>query len=108
MNDEGEGIPAAEIPRLTERFYRVDKSRSRNIGGTGLGLAIVKHILVRHRGLLTIESTVGKGSTFYRLPARCCAAENLTLSSNCYRIVVLVFHAPPTQAPSQAGTIETR
>lgn len=64
VSDEGEGIPAAEIPRLTERFYRVDKSRSRNVGGTGLGLAIVKHILVRHRGVLTIESTVGKGSTF--------------------------------------------
>lgn len=64
VSDEGEGIPASEIPRLTERFYRVDKSRSRNIGGTGLGLAIVKHILVRHRGLLTIESTVGEGSTF--------------------------------------------
>ncbi|MEO3415163.1 ATP-binding protein [Roseovarius sp. CAU 1744] len=64
VRDEGEGIPANEIPRLTERFYRVDKSRSRNVGGTGLGLAIVKHILVRHRGVLTIESTVGKGSTF--------------------------------------------
>ena len=64
VTDEGEGIPASEIPRLTERFYRVDKSRSRNVGGTGLGLAIVKHIMVRHRGILTIESTVGKGSTF--------------------------------------------
>lgn len=64
IQDQGEGIPANEIPRLTERFYRVDKSRSRNVGGTGLGLAIVKHILVRHRGLLTIESTIGKGSTF--------------------------------------------
>ena len=62
--DEGEGIPEAEIPRLTERFYRVDKSRSRNVGGTGLGLAIVKHILVRHRGKLVIESTLGVGSTF--------------------------------------------
>ncbi len=64
VQDQGEGIPASEIPRLTERFYRVDKSRSRNVGGTGLGLAIVKHILVRHRGVLTIESTIGKGSTF--------------------------------------------
>ena len=62
--DEGEGIPEVEIPRLTERFYRVDKSRSRNVGGTGLGLAIVKHILVRHRGRLVIESTAGVGSTF--------------------------------------------
>ena len=64
VKDQGEGIPAAEIPRLTERFYRVDKSRSRNVGGTGLGLAIVKHVLVRHRGKLVIESEVGQGSTF--------------------------------------------
>ncbi len=64
VRDEGEGIPAGEISRLTERFYRVDKSRSRNLGGTGLGLSIVKHILVRHRGRLTIESTPGVGSTF--------------------------------------------
>ncbi len=64
IRDQGDGIAAAEIPRLTERFYRVDKSRSRNVGGTGLGLAIVKHILMRHRGVLTIESTVGRGSSF--------------------------------------------
>lgn len=64
IQDQGDGIPAEDIPRLTERFYRVDKSRSRNVGGTGLGLAIVKHILVRHRGKLVIESTVGEGSTF--------------------------------------------
>ena len=64
IKDQGEGIPAAEIPRLTERFYRIDKSRSRDVGGTGLGLAIVKHILVRHRGKLLIESTPGEGSTF--------------------------------------------
>ena len=64
ITDQGEGIPKAEIPRLTERFYRVDKSRSRNAGGTGLGLAIVKHILRRHRGVLDIQSTLGEGSTF--------------------------------------------
>lgn len=64
VRDEGEGIPAAEIPRLTERFYRIDKSRSRNVGGTGLGLAIVKHVLRRHRGKLEIESTLGEGSEF--------------------------------------------
>ncbi|MCF6233366.1 MAG: ATP-binding protein [Rhodobacteraceae bacterium] len=64
IKDDGEGIAAKEIPFLTQRFYRVDKSRSRNMGGTGLGLAIVKHILVRHRGELVIESTVGQGSTF--------------------------------------------
>ena len=62
--DDGEGIAADEIPFLTQRFYRVDKSRSRNMGGTGLGLAIVKHILVRHRGELVIESVVGEGSKF--------------------------------------------
>ena len=62
--DRGVGIDPNEIPRLTERFYRVDKSRSRNKGGTGLGLAIVKHILVRHKGALTIDSIKGEGSSF--------------------------------------------
>ncbi len=62
--DQSEGIPASEIPRLTERFYRIDKSRSRNAGGTGLGLAIVKHIVSRHRGKLDIQSVVGEGSDF--------------------------------------------
>lgn len=62
--DTGEGIPPQHIPRLTERFYRVDRGRSRATGGTGLGLAIVKHILQRHQGRLKIESLVGKGSTF--------------------------------------------
>ena len=62
--DCGEGIDRTHLPRLTERFYRVDPARSRALGGTGLGLAIVKHIVNRHRGRLTIESNVGKGSTF--------------------------------------------
>ena len=62
--DQGEGIPEDDLPRLTERFYRVDKARSRELGGTGLGLAIVKHILNRHRGGLAIRSALGKGSTF--------------------------------------------
>src|SRR6266849_727023 len=62
--DQGEGIPSEQLPRLTERFYRVDTARSRELGGTGLGLAIVKHILNRHRGRLDIASTVGRGSTF--------------------------------------------
>lgn len=62
--DQGEGIAKEHLPRLTERFYRVDTARSRELGGTGLGLAIVKHILNRHRGAMTIESTVGKGSVF--------------------------------------------
>jgi two-component system phosphate regulon sensor histidine kinase PhoR len=64
VEDEGEGIPRDVIPRLTERFYRVDIKRSRERGGTGLGLAIVKHILNRHRGRLHVESTLGQGSTF--------------------------------------------
>jgi two-component system phosphate regulon sensor histidine kinase PhoR len=62
--DNGEGIAPEHIPRITERFYRVDKGRSRDKGGTGLGLAIVKHVLSRHGGKLHIESQVGKGSTF--------------------------------------------
>lgn len=64
VRDEGEGIAAHHLPRLTERFYRVDSHRSRDLGGTGLGLAIVKHIVARHRGRLRIESTPGHGSTF--------------------------------------------
>lgn len=62
--DRGEGIPREKIPRLTERFYRVDTARSRELGGTGLGLAIVKHIANRHRGDLTIQSEPGEGSSF--------------------------------------------
>ena len=62
--DRGEGIDPVHLPRLTERFYRVDGHRSREKGGTGLGLAIVKHIVNRHRGRLRIDSTVGKGSVF--------------------------------------------
>jgi two-component system phosphate regulon sensor histidine kinase PhoR len=62
--DEGEGIAREHLPRLTERFYRIDTARSREMGGTGLGLAIVKHILNRHRGALDIDSAVGVGSTF--------------------------------------------
>jgi two-component system phosphate regulon sensor histidine kinase PhoR len=61
--DKGEGIPADHIPRLTERFYRVDPGRSRSVGGTGLGLAIVKHIVLRHRGRLDIASEPGEGTT---------------------------------------------
>ena len=64
VTDQGEGIPSEHLPRLTERFYRVDTARSRELGGTGLGLAIVKHILNRHRGRLEIASTLGVGSTF--------------------------------------------
>lgn len=68
--DNGIGVPSEHVARLTERFYRVDKSRSRNQGGTGLGLAIVKHILGAHHRELKVDSTPGEGSTFgFTLPA---------------------------------------
>ena len=62
VSDEGDGIAPDHLPRLTERFYRVDEARSRSVGGTGLGLAIVKHISERHRGQLDIASELGKGT----------------------------------------------
>ena len=64
VSDQGEGFARRHLPRLTERFYRVDDGRAREKGGTGLGLAIVKHIVQRHRGRLLIDSIEGKGSTF--------------------------------------------
>jgi two-component system phosphate regulon sensor histidine kinase PhoR len=64
VTDTGSGIPAADIPKLTQRFYRVDKARSRELGGTGLGLAIVKHIVQAHGGFLHIESQLNHGTTF--------------------------------------------
>jgi two-component system phosphate regulon sensor histidine kinase PhoR len=64
VRDHSEGIAREHLPRLTERFYRVDTARSREMGGTGLGLAIVKHILNHHRGFLEIESATGTGSVF--------------------------------------------
>jgi two-component system phosphate regulon sensor histidine kinase PhoR len=63
VTDTGVGIPAADLPRVTERFYRVDKARSRELGGTGLGLAIVKHLVLAHGGELKIDSELGKGTT---------------------------------------------
>ena len=72
VEDNGVGIDPQHIPRLTERFYRIDKSRSQNTGGTGLGLAIVKHVMLRHGGRLTISSHPGKGSKFVcHFPERC-------------------------------------
>lgn len=64
VRDHGDGIPKQHLPRLMERFYRVDSARTREVGGTGLGLAIVKGIITRHRGALTVESIEGEGSTF--------------------------------------------
>ncbi len=71
MTDNGIGIAPEHVPRLTERFYRVDRGRSRAGGGTGLGLAIVKHVLLRHQAELDVMSELGQGSTFaVILPAR--------------------------------------
>ena len=77
--DDGIGVAPQDLPRLTERFYRVDKSRSRGLGGTGLGLAIVKHLLAAHDQRLTVESTLGHGSTFsFELPiARTARSSNV-------------------------------
>ncbi len=84
VTDEGEGIAPEHIPRLTERFYRVDPGRSRAVGGTGLGLAIVKHIVERHRGRLDIASEVGRGT-----------ALSVTLP-----VLSQPGNAPVTQAPA--------
>jgi two-component system phosphate regulon sensor histidine kinase PhoR len=82
--DQGEGIPREHLPRLTERFYRVDTARSREMGGTGLGLAIVKHILNHHRGFLEVESTPGVGSVF-RVFLRAHSAQSAELASTVLR-----------------------
>jgi two-component system phosphate regulon sensor histidine kinase PhoR len=71
IEDNGIGIPREDIPRIFERFYRVDKGRSQELGGTGLGLSIVKHLVQAHGGRVWVESQPGKGSTFYfTLPKR--------------------------------------
>src|SRR5829696_999962 len=71
VQDNGDGIPAQHLERLFERFYRIDRARSRDLGGTGLGLAIVKHLALLHGGEVTVTSELGKGSTFtIHLPKR--------------------------------------
>jgi two-component system phosphate regulon sensor histidine kinase PhoR len=83
VGDEGEGIPPEHIPRLTERFYRVDSGRSRALGGTGLGLAIVKHIVERHRGRLDIASQIGRGTVVtILLPAALSSKGNATVTED--------------------------
>ncbi len=64
MKDEGEGIPEKDLPHIFERFYRVDKSRTRATGGSGLGLAIVKEIIELHRGSISVKSELGHGTIF--------------------------------------------
>ena len=95
--DNGIGIAQKDIPRLTERFYRVDKSRSRETGGTGLGLAIVKHALLHHNARLQIDSVLGKGSTFtVVLPPTCRARDPEALES---------AHAASQELPQQLPEI---
>ncbi len=91
--DQGEGIAAEHLPRLTERFYRVDSVRSRTMGGTGLGLAIVKHIVERHRGQLEISSTLGEGTCISltlpqaMVPTSRCASVVTSFLADCHKTV---------------------
>jgi len=95
VTDRGEGIAPEHLPRLTERFYRIDTARSRQLGGTGLGLAIVKHVTARHRGRLLIDSTIGEGSVFTMvLPTRSRPADARAASQPARADIVLPEAAP--------------
>jgi two-component system phosphate regulon sensor histidine kinase PhoR len=101
VSDEGEGIAKEHVPRLTERFYRVDTGRSRSAGGTGLGLSIVKHIVERHRGRLAIESEPGTGTvvavTLPAAPAADARHQGVTAVPH-NEAAVAAFRRPPTEA----------
>ncbi len=88
VRDSGPGIASEHLPRLTERFYRVDRSRSRETGGTGLGLAIVKHVMQRHQGELRVESSLGEGSRF-----------SLWLPASRWRVAAPATAEPPQSHP---------
>ena len=96
VRDTGIGIAPEHLPRLTERFYRVDRARAREKGGSGLGLSIVKHALQRHGGRLEIESEEGRGSTFTaRFPAR----RVLARETGCNKSVIVADHNPGRSCP---------
>ncbi len=102
--DQGQGIAREHLPRLTERFYRVDKGRSRDVGSTGLGLAIVKHIVNRHRGQLVIESEVGKGTTVsVWLPQAAHPAAPAGASATSAPVVAPVARAVRSSGPQKGG-----
>ena len=114
VRDYGPGIAAEHLPRLTERFYRVDVTQSRAEGGTGLGLSLVKHILNRHRGKLSIESEAGKGAVFtVRLPLHKPqprsqrVADHLSRELSCVRRIAGAFR-PHVQFPATPSTTPRR
>jgi signal transduction histidine kinase len=96
VRDTGVGIPRADLPRITERFYRVDKARSRELGGTGLGLAIVKHLVLAHGGELRIDSQEGEGTTVrFTVPTQPAPPTQLSFP---------IRPAEPTRGAGESGT----